>query len=284
MCDPDQFQPDYVLIGHIAHDITPDGPRLGGTVSFAAYTAAAFGLRVGILTSAAPGEPLLRDLPPDTCVITTPADHTTTFENQYIGGTRTQHMYHRAATLTSELLPMAWRSASMVHLGPIAYEVDPGLLDSFGNASICATPQGWMRGRKPDGLVITVPWPDAARVLPRTTLTVLSKEDIRHDPGLETIFAELAPLLVVTDGMHGGTVYQNGQSWRFPAIEIIEVDPTGAGDVFATVLNITYAQTDNLPRAIKIASYLAGLSVSRIGFASAPTREEIAEALRRFPA
>ncbi len=284
MCDPEQFTPDYLLIGHIAHDITPDGPRLGGTVSFAAYTAIAFGLRVAILPSATPDEPLLRDLPPEACVVTVPAEHTTTFENRYLNGTRTQHMYHRAELLTARHLPASWRAARMVHLGPIAYEVSPDLLDCFPNAAICATPQGWMRGREPDGLVITVPWPQAEHILPRTTLTVLSKEDIRHDPGLEIVFAGLAPLVVITDGMHGGTVYQGDRSWRFPAIEITEVDPTGAGDIFATVLNITYAQTQDLQRSIRIASHLAGLSVSRVGFASAPTRDEIADVLRRYPA
>ena len=48
---PTDFVPDYLFIGHIAHDITPAGPQLGGTVSYGAHTAAAFGLRVGILTS-----------------------------------------------------------------------------------------------------------------------------------------------------------------------------------------------------------------------------------------
>jgi hypothetical protein len=58
------FVPDYLLIGHIAHDVTPEGPRLGGTVSYGAFTAVAMGMRVGILTSTRPDEPLLHKLPP----------------------------------------------------------------------------------------------------------------------------------------------------------------------------------------------------------------------------
>ena len=44
---------DYLVIGHVAHDLTPQGPRLGGTVAYSALTAQALGLRVGIVTAAA---------------------------------------------------------------------------------------------------------------------------------------------------------------------------------------------------------------------------------------
>ena len=44
---------DYLVIGHAAHDLTPSGARLGGTVAFSALTARALGLRVGIVTSVA---------------------------------------------------------------------------------------------------------------------------------------------------------------------------------------------------------------------------------------
>ena len=54
---------DYLLIGHMTADLTPEGKRrLGGTVSYAARTAHAFGLRVRLLSSAAQGEPLLDEL------------------------------------------------------------------------------------------------------------------------------------------------------------------------------------------------------------------------------
>ena len=36
---------DYLAVGHITIDQTPDGPRLGGSVAYAALTAQALGLR-----------------------------------------------------------------------------------------------------------------------------------------------------------------------------------------------------------------------------------------------
>jgi hypothetical protein len=278
MVEPTNITPDYLLIGHIAHDVTPHGPQLGGTVSYAAHTAVAFGLRVAVLTSTCGDEPLLHDLPPAALVISVPAEHTTTFENRYTGETRTQYMYHRAAPLGLDDVPPTWLRAPLVHLAPIAYEVDPALAGAFDHSRLCVTPQGWMRHRAPDGLVRSVTWPAAERVLPRATVTVISREDIRHDPGLETVFAGLSPVLVVTDGMHGGTVYRDGQARRFPADLIRENDPTGAGDIFATTLHIAWQQTGDLDRALCVAARIAGQSVSRAGFASAPTRDEITRA------
>lgn len=276
------FVPDYLLIGHIAHDVTPDGPRLGGTVSYGAFTAVAMGMRVGILTSTRPDEPLLQKLPPQVHVISVPAEHTTTFDNRYLDGARIQYMYHRANTLTPDMLPPAWRQARLVHLGPIAYEVDPAFATAFENSPICVTPQGFMRFREPDGLVRTVPWDDAEQVLARARLTVLSEEDIRHDPGLEKVFARMAPLVVVTRAERGGTIHQDGSSWDFPAVKVEQVEPTGAGDVFAAVLHIALDRLGDLDRAIKVATYLAGHSVTRIGFDSAPKPHEVERAWALF--
>ena len=271
--------PDYVLVGHISHDRTPEGARLGGTVSYGAHTARAFGLRVGVLTSADPNDPVLADLPPDVHVVNIPAEHSTTFENRYEGSARTQFMYHRAHTLTPEMLPEAWRAAPLVHLAPIADEVATDFVDVFGDARLCVTPQGWMRRRAPDDRVLTRDWADAERVLPRCALTVLSEEDIRHAPQLERVYARMAPLFVLTRAERGGTVYRAGEAFDFAAYATARtVDPTGAGDIFTTALHIALARLADLRATLRVAAYLAARSVTRVGLAGAPTADEIAQA------
>ena len=42
---------DYLMVGHVAHDLTPGGWRLGGTTAYSALAARALGMRVGILTA-----------------------------------------------------------------------------------------------------------------------------------------------------------------------------------------------------------------------------------------
>ncbi len=46
---------DYLVVGHVTEDITPQGVMLGGGVTYSALTAKAMGLKVGIITSCAPG-------------------------------------------------------------------------------------------------------------------------------------------------------------------------------------------------------------------------------------
>jgi hypothetical protein len=55
--------PEYLLIGHIAHDETPNGPKLGGTVSYASAAVMAMGADAAIVTSAHPQEEVLSALP-----------------------------------------------------------------------------------------------------------------------------------------------------------------------------------------------------------------------------
>ena len=271
--------PDYVLIGHISHDRTPQGPRLGGTVAYGAHTARAFGLRVGVLTSADPRDPVLADLPPEVQLVNVPAEHSTTFENRYEGNTRTQWMYHRAHTLKPAMLPPAWRAARLVHLAPIADEVEASFVDAFPEARLCVTPQGWMRLRAPDNRVLTRDWAQAEQVLPRCALAVLSEEDIHHAPELERAYAQLAPLLVLTRAERGGTVYAAEQNFDFPAYPVARaVDPTGAGDVFTTALHIALARLGELAPALRVAAYVAARSVTRVGLAGAPTADEVARA------
>ncbi len=275
----DDRPPDYVLIGHISHDRTPQGPRLGGTVSYGAHTARAFGLRVGVLTSANPHDAVLADLPSGVELVNVAAERSTTFENRYEGNARTQWMYHRAHPLKPAMLPPAWRAARLVHLAPIADEVDAAFVEAFDKARLCVTPQGWMRRRASDSRVLTRDWAEAAYVLPRSVLVVLSEEDIRHAPHLAARYAQLAPLLVLTRAERGGTVYQGGRTFDFAAYPAQDVrDPTGAGDIFTTALHIALARLGDLGAALRVATYLAAQSVSRQGLAGAPTAEEVARA------
>ena len=81
---------DYLVIGHVAHDLTPQGPRLGGTAAYSALTARALGLRVGVLTASGPETTLepLKDIP----VVSLESDYSTTFENIYTSQGRVQYL------------------------------------------------------------------------------------------------------------------------------------------------------------------------------------------------
>ena len=103
--------PDFLTIGHVTRDVHPDGSfSLGGTVTFAAVTAYRLGLAAAIVTCA--DTDLLSSLPtllPDIQLAIRPSTSTTTFENLYSEGFRTQYLRARAAEQQVDDIPSSWR-------------------------------------------------------------------------------------------------------------------------------------------------------------------------------
>ena len=95
--NPPRF--DYLAIGHVAKDITDDGPILGGTVSYAGRTALSMGYRVGVITSCMDQFDL--SLMEGIQLHNLPSEKTTTFENVYSNTGRTQIILSRASDLGS---------------------------------------------------------------------------------------------------------------------------------------------------------------------------------------
>ena len=94
-------------------------------------------------------------------------DRSTAFENRYSEAGRTQFLLHRAPVLDFYQIPETWRTAGIVHLGPVAQEVEPGIVRNFPSGFIGVTPQGWMRSWDEQGKVHSVEWPEAEFVLSR---------------------------------------------------------------------------------------------------------------------
>ncbi len=279
--------PDYLVIGHVCQDIIPCvaeagggrgragfALRFGGTVTYAARTARAFGLKVAALTGAAPDFSFEQALP-DVTVHCLPSAVTTTFENRYDQGVRRQWIHAQAVPLRQADVPPTWRQAAIVHLGPVAQEVDAALVTAFPGALVGVTPQGWLRTWDGDGRVYPCAWPDQDWVLPRLDALVFSLEDVGGDELLVAGWAAHTPVLVVTRGAQGATLYVRGKPVHVPAPRVGEVDPTGAGDIFAAAFFIGLRQTGNPYEAAQVATCLAAASVTRRGLEGIPTPAEV---------
>jgi sugar/nucleoside kinase (ribokinase family) len=264
---------DYLIIGHIAVDLTPDGKRLGGTATYSALTAQAMGLRVGIVTSWAAEIPLglLGSIP----VISYPSDQSTIFENIYHDNRRTQKIHHVAERLDFYHIPDAWRKAPIIHLGPIAQEVEPSIVRSLSNPFVGVTPQGWMRAWDEEGHIRHTEWPEARFVLERCNAAVISVEDVDDDEGRIEELAAACSVLVVTEADEGARVYWNGDVRRVRPPDVELIDPTGAGDIFAALFFSRLYQTRDPWEATRFATRLAAISVTRPGFDGIPTLAEI---------
>ena len=236
----------------------------------------ALGQRAGIVAAVSPDADLaaLAGIP----LAVQPAAVSTVFENRYTTAGRVQYLHHRTDDLRFEFVPVAWRAPQIVHLGPLAHDIDAGLLARFPNALRGITVQGWLRRWDAGGRVTRCAWPEAEAVLPAADVVVLSIEDVQGDWAAVEPWAKLTRILVVTEAERGATVFAAGTRRQFGAPRVAVVDPTGAGDMFAAAFLIFYQRTRDPWSAARFAIELASVSVTRAGLRGVPVSGEIAAA------
>ena len=267
---------DYLVIGHLTADLTADGTRLGGTAAFSGLTAHALGLKTGIITSCSedleisPINPLWSKVKI--------SEHDTTFKNISDGINRKQYLYHIAERISLEDFSSLSQSPKILHLGPVANEVDPEILNLFPGSLKCLTPQGWFRKRNQDNQVELHTWDEWEKYLPKADSAVISIDDVQRNEDLISKMALSIPSFAVTENYLGARVYWNNDARFFRAPEVKYADDTGAGDIFAAAFFYRYFMTKDPWEAGRFAVLLASWSVTRSHLESIPTTEEIAEA------
>jgi sugar/nucleoside kinase (ribokinase family) len=272
--------PDFLAIGHVTKDLLPGGDyTIGGTATYAALTAQRLGLSVAVLTSAPPDLDLSSALPHIAWHIV-PSEVATTFENIYEGQKRRQFVHGIASPLKAAHLPLAWKQSAIVLLCPLVCELDLDWVGMFPGAIVGVTPQGWMRQWDERGQVMARAWAEAPQILPNVEVLVYSEEDVACDEVVIRHYAELAKIAVVTRGWRGATVFYNGIARDFPAFRAKEVDPTGAGDVFAAAFLIRLKETGDPFQATPFANCAASFSIEGQGTSTIPTRQQVEERLR----
>jgi len=264
---------DYLVVGHVAHDLTPEGPRLGGTVAYSALTARALGYRVGIVTAAGPETSLevLNGIP----VVAIESPRSTIYENIYTEHGRVQYVRAQATRLDLNTVPDVWKRASIIHLGPIAGEVDSVLPDGFTPALLGLTPQGWMRQWDAAGRVSPTQWANSESALQQAGAIVFSREDVGGDDELIEHMVGQTKILAVTEADAGCVLYWHGDRRRFRAPKMQEVDATGAGDIFAAAFFTRLFSTRDPWEAARFATLIASHSVTRVGLSGIPTPQEV---------
>ncbi|HMQ35508.1 MAG TPA: PfkB family carbohydrate kinase [Chloroflexaceae bacterium] len=268
--------PDYLVIGHITRDLLPAGGEApGGTARYAAAVAVRLGLRAAILTA---GDPAALPPPAGAALAASPSPLLTTFANRYGPSGRRQWLHAVGAPVDLAALPAAWRAAPVVHLAPVAAELDlAAALDAFPRALIGVTPQGWMRAWAPPlpAEVRYAPWRPSPALLRRVGLVVLSVEDLAGDEAAAVAYAEYCPLVVVTRGAAGATLYLRGAPRDVAPFPAVERDPTGAGDVFACAMLARLHETGDPAGAAAFASAAAALSVAGPGLGALTGRAAV---------
>lgn len=264
---------DFLVVGHVTRDIEDGGWRPGGAAVYASVAAARLGLNAQMLT-ALPAGADLRDIPQSIKVHRLPSPTATDFINTYLGSSRTQRVTSIAAPIGPADVPDELTAAPVVLLGPVIGEVDPAVRSRFsGNVGIGA--QGWLRAAVGDRVVFTDWQADAA--LEGSAAVFVSTEDAPADrlPTLVQHWTARAPIVIVTAGPRGGTAYISGEERTIPTFPARQVDPTGAGDVFAAGFLARYAETSDPYEALEFAAAAAACSVEGVGISAIPDREMI---------
>ncbi len=264
---------DYLVIGHVTQDIIGDGKVLGGTAAYSSLCARNLGLRTGILT-ASKSQFFEKDLD-NIIVFLKDSPATTTFENKETDQGRKQILHQVAAKISINDVPDAINAPKIVHIGPVADEVDRSLIDAFPGAFLALTPQGWMRKRDENNIIQYKPWEDAKVYLNNADAVVLSIEDVNGDQKIIDQFASETKVLALTEGYRGAIVYWNGDMRHFSAPRVSVVDATGAGDIFSTVFFSAYYRNRNPWESARQAVAVATDSVKRVGIKGVPTTKQV---------
>ncbi len=254
--------PDFLSIGHMAKDLTLDGHVIGGAVTYASLTAQALGLSPALVTSFGPDldpGPMLADVPQHVV----PSPETTTFQNDYERGRRTQTILGVGGPIAASDVPEKWRSVPLVLLGPLAGELNKDILSIFTDSVVMASIQGWLRRWDKDGRVSSGHW-NGDDILPGVDAAILSEDDITDSRKLEQ-WEDLTPVLIFTRGARGAELHYEGRWNHIDAFPVTEVDPTGAGDVFAAAYLVRFRETGDPLESARFAGCAASFCVEKPG-------------------
>jgi len=154
----------------------------------------------------------------------------------------------------------------------IANEVDFEMINAFPNALKGAIIQGWLRQWDENGRIFPkeIDWSN----LKGLDIAFLSDADIQGFENVLPQILKIVPMVVITKGKYGADIYHNNSKTHFPSYPIEEVDPTGAGDVFAAAFLLHFQKTKDIVQAAAFAHSAASLVVEAKGI-ELPNLEDV---------
>lgn len=245
--------------------------------------AQALGARVTLVTGVHPGydRTVLAELDLHEVPVASNPRYANSYDNQ---GKRTQYLLHQGEGLgtldwarlpSTDVLIVAPAFREFANVPPVAARV------------VSVSLQGILREVEPDGRVQPRREPlGAALALSRPgTFAFLSDEDTEAPEKLAQELAAIGVTVLLTRGEAGVSLYRETGMESYAAIPVMKtVDPTGAGDCFATAFAIRYAESGVLEDAMRFALVAAALAVEGEGLRGIPARSAIEERLRQVAA
>jgi len=265
---------EFVAVGHVTHDRVDGRIRLGGAALYSCVTATRLGKHAGIVTSFGQdyrGKEILDGIP----MHVARGSKTSTFENLYLNRERVQHIYGIAEELRPEMVPSAWRNATIVYICPVLHEVPMEMPSLFQGSIVGLAPQGLFRAWDGHGRIYPSRWEGFEDVLPHVNMVIVSENDIAGNEDIVDLFRDAVNIVVVTRAEKGAVVYTQGRIFDLGVYPANECEPTGAGDCFGASFLIRYQETGDIEEAARFASCVGSFVVEKDGIEGIPQREEV---------
>lgn len=271
--------PSGLFVGHTTHDRFDGATVAGGSAWFAARTWRGLGGTARLLTAVG-ADFRVADAFEGLTVDVARGGTTTVFHNRYEGdGPRVQWIEAAAPPVETGRTGAASPGAAVAFLAPVFGEVDLGSWkDATGADLVAIGVQGWIKqagppipGEAQARRVVVRPWAPSPADLAGVAVAVLSDDDLRGQADLLARLLAAVPVVALTHGRDGATVFDHGRQTTVAAFPTVEVDPTGAGDTFAAGFLFGLAEGRDPVQAARLGAATASIIVEAQG-GSALTR------------
>lgn len=272
------MSPRVVVVGHVTHDRYGDAIVPGGSAYYGVRTHLGLGADAQLVAAVG------RDFACDAALLDVPnvlarAGETTTFTNLYAPGReRVQLVDAIAPTVVPTLCPSSYHGCDLLHLAPVIGEVEVApWIDAVAPRMVAIGVQGWIK-RASGREVVPRRWDVTDTELARIDAACLGEEDLHAQGDLLARMIAAVPIVALTHGRDGCELFVRGRASRIGVFSTTEVDPTGAGDVFAAALFLALARGIERIEAARHAAAAASIVVEARGadalarLAEAPVR------------
>jgi bifunctional ADP-heptose synthase (sugar kinase/adenylyltransferase) len=168
----------------------------------------------------------------------------------------------------------------VVHLAPILREIELARwCAAAAGRFVGVGVQGWVRAVRPDGAVEQPPWRFEPAELRGVHAACVGEDDLRGQGDLVERLAAIVPVVAFTHGERGCELLLRGRTVRVGAYRTREVEPTGAGDVFAAGFFLALGRGEDAVDAARLGAAAASVVVEgRAGDELHRVREAVARA------
>jgi sugar/nucleoside kinase (ribokinase family) len=214
-----------------------------------------------------------------------PDESVTRFCNDYTTGERIQKLSGKTEKIVFNLD----EKFDIIHINPLFKEVDLELVKKTRKKCklLSLDAQGVVREVE-KGVVGGEFWEDREKWLKYIDILKIGEAEIKfvsHEKNPEDICKDLKSLgpkvVTVTYGKKGSVVLRKN-FYNIPVLAVKEVDPTGAGDVYATAFAIKYFETKDEREAGFFGAATASFVVEDFGAKNIQPRENVEERFKQL--